>query len=274
MHSAGRQTAVGKRRRVWRLLWGALVPGVMGLAGCANFWDEVTARDFDPRSLFNKPNPLVVLARTDDGAMRAKALRALREPAQCGGNAQDQEMVVQVLTVAATTDRQPLCRLAAIKSLGHFKDPRAAEALCKVYQNPKPFPAETSVIIDQQALTALGQTGGPAARDLLVRVAGEPPRTAESSELEKQMALDRRLTAVRALAHFKNYDVTEALVKVLQIEKDVALRDGANESLQVVTGKKLPPDAKAWENVIHPANGGHEDTVAQEPGWKAILGWR
>jgi hypothetical protein len=246
------------------------------LSGCANFWDEVTSRDFEPKNLFVKPNPLDVLAHSNDGSKRAQALRSLREPLQYGGSQKDQDVFVEILTTAATADRQPLCRLAAIKALGHFKDPRAVEALRNAYLEAKPFAPETNTIIGQQALVALGQTGSPAARDLLVRVAGEPPKTADSSEQEKQQAMDLRLTAVRALANpkFSHYEVTDTLVKVLQTEKDVAMRDRAHESLQVVTGKKLPPDARAWEDLLHKSGKG-ADALAQEPARKGnVLGWR
>ena len=30
----------------------------LSLSGCANFWDEVTSRDFEVKALFVKPNPL------------------------------------------------------------------------------------------------------------------------------------------------------------------------------------------------------------------------
>ena len=50
---------------------------------------------------------------------------ALREPLQNGGAQKDQDVVVNVLTTAAESDRQVVCRMAAISSLRHFKDPRA-----------------------------------------------------------------------------------------------------------------------------------------------------
>ena len=77
--------------------------------------------------MFTKPNPLLVLRDSSDGDKRAKALRALREPKQYGGGDAEQEAIVSILTTAATTEKQPLCRLAAIQSLGHFKDPRAVK---------------------------------------------------------------------------------------------------------------------------------------------------
>src|SRR5262249_27699053 len=196
-------------------------------------WDEVTSRDFTIDKLWSKPNPMRVQLESDDGDLQAKALRSLREPLQHGGTQKDQDAYVQILTAAATKDPQPLCRLAAIRSLGRFKDPRAVEALQNAFflaNAADGFPSETHTVIRQQALAALGQQGSPAARELLVRVAKEPPVAAEGSEQEKQQALDLRLAAIRALGNYKHYDTTRALVEVLAKEKDVALRDRAHEA--------------------------------------------
>jgi HEAT repeat protein len=222
-----------------------------GAPGCASFVDDVTSRDFDVKNLFVKPNPLAVLKNSSDGNQRAKALRSLREPPATGEFQKEHELYVQILTTAATKDAQPLCRLAAIKSLGTFKDPRAAEALDKAFLETNQFTPETNNIIRQQALAALGKVGGRVARNRLVLVAREPPTAPNTTEQEKQEALDLRLTAVRALAHFSTYDVAETLVKILKTEKDVAMRDRAHESLVVVTGKHLPPDAKEWDDLLH-----------------------
>ena len=62
-----------------------------GLCGCANFWDDVTSRDFKIKSLWEpRPNPMVVLRDSTDGDERAKALRALQEPKQHGGSDTDE----------------------------------------------------------------------------------------------------------------------------------------------------------------------------------------
>jgi HEAT repeat protein len=113
-----------------------------------------------------------------------------------------------------------------------------------------------------RALAALGQTGQPAAVELLARVAREP--ATEGTDTAKQQALDVRIAAVRALGRFSHYQATEALVRVLQTEKDPALRDRAHEALQAATGKKLPPDFAAWDQLLHqPA--GPAATVAGPP---------
>ncbi len=241
----------------------------LGLCGCAGFWDDVTSRDFSFSAFFVKPNPMLVLRDSTDGDKRAKALRALHEPKQYGGTDEEQEVVVKILTTAAATEKQPLCRLAAIQALGHFKDPRAVQGLKDAFFNASAFAPETSTVIRCQALTALGQTGNADAVELLARVVREPP--AEGPNVDKQQTLDIRIAAARALGNFSHYQATEALVHVLQTEKDVALRDRAHESLELSTGKKLPPDAKAWEELLHQPN---DQNVAQEQPKKIqLLGW-
>jgi HEAT repeat protein len=220
--------------------------------GCANFWDDVTSRDFSWHSMFSKPNPLVVLRDSSDGDQRAKALASLREPKQLGGTDADQDAIVRILVTAAATEKQPLCRLAAIESLGRFKDPRAVNGLVEAFYNASAFAPETATVIRCEALTALSETGNPAAVELLARVVREPP--AEGTELERQQSLDVRIAAARALGKFSHYQATEALVRVMQTDKDIALKDRAYESLVEATGKKLPPDAKEWDQLLHQAS--------------------
>jgi len=260
-----------------RWVWAALVS--LGLCGCAGFWDRVTSRDYKLGETFGpKPNPLVVIAKSNDGDKRAAAYAELREPKQYGGSDAEQDAVVLVLVAAARSDSQPLCRLNAIHTLGSFKDPRAVQGLIDAYfavnETPRPaktmgrldtlsstgsgIPQATANIIQVEALLALGKTKStsPAVLDLLTRVAAQPSSAVEVSEEEKRLVLDLRIAAVRALGNFSQYQSTEALLKVLQKEKDVALRDRAVESLQLATGKKLGDDAKGWEDLLHnPASG-------------------
>jgi hypothetical protein len=224
------------------------------LCGCSGFWDDVTSRDFTVKGMFSKPNPMIVLRDSTDGDKRAKALRALQEPKQYGGSDQEQDAVVRILTTAAVNEKQPLCRLAAIQSLGKFQDPRAVDGLKEAFYNANKFSPDTSTLLRCQALTALGQTGNPAAIDLLARVVREPP--AAGADFEKQRALDVRIAAARALSKFNEPPALEAMVSVLKNEKDVALRDRVHESLQVATGKKLPADSQEWESVVQAAPSG------------------
>jgi HEAT repeat protein len=248
-----------------------LLPVAVSLlpCGCAEFWDDITSREFSISTYFEKPNALLVLQDSPDGDKRAKALRALHEPKLYGGTDTDQDAVVKILIAAATTEKQPLCRLAAIDVLGHFKDPRAVEGLTTAFYNANSFGPDAATVIRCQALTALGQTANPAALELLVKVVREPP--AEGPETDRQQALDVRSAAARALGGFNQYQATEALVHVLQTEKDVALRDRAHESLMASTGKKLPPDAKAWEELLHQP--GTNEAAAEAASKPKLLSW-
>jgi hypothetical protein len=231
---------------------------VLGLSGCASFWDDVTSRDFSFKAFFVPPNPLVVLRDSTDGDQRCRALLALKEPKAHGGTDLDQAAVVKILATAAATEKQPLCRLAAIQSLGHFKDPQATQGLIDAFyaagNNATP---ETATVLRCSALNSLGETHNPGAVELLARVVKEPP--AEGTEVERQQSLDVRIAAARALGNFSHYQATDSLVNVLRTEKDVALRDRAHESLKQATGKDLPPDAQAWEQALYqtPSDGNH-----------------
>jgi HEAT repeat protein len=233
----------------------------LALAGCANFWDDVTARDFNFKTYFSRPpEPLVVLRDSTDGNQRAKALAALREPEQNGGSVEEQEVVVKVLITSATQDRQPWCRRAAIASLGHFKDPRVVDALRDAYYSAGSFSPEIATVLRVHTLDALGNVGNDAAVDFLVKVLREPP--VEGAEQDKQQKTDERIAAARALGHFKHYQATSALVDVLRSEDNVSLRDSARVSLVTATGANLPADAKQWDDLLHPTDQG---AVAAKP---------
>jgi hypothetical protein len=269
-----------------------LLPACLGSSGCAGVWDDVTSRDFKVTTIFTKSEPDEVLARSTDGDKRAKALRALREPKQSGGSDADQERILNLLVTAAVSDRQPLCRLAAIQSLGHFHDPRAVQGLIDAYYavteqradgpgaasgalfTARPvdlgsgFTPEMTNRIQCQALTSLGETGNQRAVELLTTVVREPKAEGQG----KQQATDVRIAAARALAKFPHYQATESLVHVLQTEKDVALRDASYESLRVATGKDLPPDPKAWENLLH-QEGVEAMASAERSGLQKVVGY-
>jgi HEAT repeat protein len=100
-----------------------------------------------------------------------------------------------------------------------------------------------------QSLRALGDQANPAAVEHLVTVLKQPP--ARGADVDKQMVLDERIAAARALAKFHDRRAEEALLDVMKSEKDIALRDRAHESLQTATGKKLPDDPAAWEDYLH-----------------------
>jgi hypothetical protein len=241
------------------------------LSGCAGFWDDVTSRDFHFKDMFKPaPDPLVVLRTSTDGDKRRKALLALREPLQNGGKQEDQDVVVKVLIWNATSDPQPLCRMAAIDSLQHFKDPRAAQALVDAYERASYFQRErpeTAAVIRCQTLAALGVNGNPAGVELLVGIVKEPPTAGPNKD--QQQSMDERIAAARALAHFPQYRAADALVHVLRSERDsVALRNRVTESLQEMTGEEFGGDAQAWEDFLHKS--GKDQLAKKKSIWDSI----
>lgn len=243
-------------------------PGHMGLSlalcalvgGCA-FLDEFSFRHLR-EDLAPDPDPLVVIRSSNDGNKRAKALRNLHEPQATGGSQQDQDVIVKILTHSATHEAQALCRMAAIDSLRTFKDPRAVEAIKDAYYRAGSFNPETATVIRCQAMAALGEMGNPSAIDLLVRVLREPP--VEGPDQDRQLKMDERIAAARALGRFQQYQGTAALVDVLRNEEDIALRTRAHQSLVSATGQELPPDAKTWADFLH--NPASKPAVARQPG--------
>lgn len=239
---------------------GLILPLPLMLGGCASFWDEVTSRDFSLKEKFQpaKP-PLEVLQTTTDGDKRAKALAQLNEPLRHGGTQEQQDLVVKVLVDAATTDRQSLCRLRAIESMKKFKDPRVVEGLKEAYYRAGSFNPEIASVIRAQSLEALGATGNPESVELLVKVANEP--AVVGAEQDRQMKIDERTAAARALGNFREGDASVALLNILKADKDVALRDTARSSLQKITGHKAPADARMWEEYLA------KDPASRESSW-------
>jgi HEAT repeat protein len=229
-------------------LWCAVL--LLSTCGCTGFWDTVTSRNFHVKDLYSHEEPLVVLRDSSDGHKRSQALCRLEEPNQHRGKAEDQELYLKILTKAATEERDPLCRLGAIRALGGYKDPRAARVLEDVYQQRLPFTPELNTVLRQQALASVVQTGNPDSRSLLIRVARSPGGAVDSSLVDRQQTQDERLTAIRGLAKYKQPDAIETLVHILETEKDVALHDRAHESLKIATGKNLPDDGKAWRQLV------------------------
>jgi hypothetical protein len=239
-----------------------LVPAALA-GGCAGFWDTVTSRDFKFKDLYARPEPLTVLKTSDDGTARAQALAALREPLQNGGSQQDQEAVLKLLSESAVGASAPLCRIAAMKALGRFKDPRAADVLCSVTEQNLSFTSEVNNWIRLEALKGLAETGQPVAVKRLVEVAKEPP--AEGSSQDRQEVLERRLTAIRGLGKYNYPESNETLVYLLGHDKDVAIRDRAFGSLRSATGKDLPPNPDEWVAYLHPDPSRPNQPVARQP---------
>jgi PBS lyase HEAT-like repeat len=249
-------------------------------AGCANFWDDVTSQKFKEhpfQTMFTTPDPVLVLRDPEStGDERAKAMRRLKQPTMIGGGNALLDEEMQYLTAAALNDKQPLCRLAAIETLGRFQHPQVVPTLIAAYTklqtdatptNPDGTPAlarssqiweraftpETVTLIQCRTLRSLGETKNPAALPTLLAAVRSEPRK-DASEAEKQQARDVRTAAVRALGNFPgDGQVAAALVQTMQSERDIALRDRAQESLVAVTGRDLPADPQVWQRYLeHP----------------------
>jgi hypothetical protein len=221
---------------------------LLSLAGCASSsWDDATAVSPTGKFadtvalrfhlLFHKIDPMQTLAESTDGDLRARAYRMLKEPKQTGGNEQEQAHLLEVLAAAAKTEKQTICRLAAVEKLGEFQDPRAVKALTDAFYAPANF-SDKQPVVRMACLTSLGRTGDASGLETLTEAALRDP------------SMDVRIAAAQALGNFKDYQAPQALVEILKQEKNGALRHQAAESLQQITGKDLPADATAWEDFL------------------------
>jgi HEAT repeat protein len=221
----------------------------LGTGGCGDTWDVITSRDFHFKDIFAaQPDPLWLAENSPDGDKRARGLRALEEPLQHGGTQEQQDRIVRLLITRATTDPNALCRLAATHAMSRFKDPRVVDGLKMAYfqDNPLPVtpPPEILSAIRCQAIEALGATGHPDAL-VVIKRAFEIPQ--DGRDAPTQEKTNERIAAARALRHFPQPDVAATLVAILRTEKDVALRNRANDSLQEMTGRDFPPEARDWD---------------------------
>ena len=229
----------------WTWRW-ALIASIAVAPGCANFWDDITARDFSVRNWWTHEDPLIVLRDSTDGWKRAKAISQLNNPK----TQEEREQYFKIASTAALSDAQPMCRLAAITVLGQSKDARAPKILEDVYLQRLPYTPELAKVVRQQALAALEETGEANSRSLFIRVARQPGADATSATADHLQTLDERLAAIRALSKYSQPDVVETLVHLMESDRDVAIRSRAWDSLKTVTKKDLPNDAKAWREML------------------------
>ncbi len=236
------------------LRWAGGIFVAVNLCGCATApsWDDLTSREFAVKSLWTTPAPpLEVIAKSSDGYARAKAFNMLDETS----NREENDKRLQALQAGAVADRDPLCRLAALRTLGRYKsEPRAANILTEVYLGNPGMSAENNAFIRQQALTSL-QTNSPAdAKQLFLQAARQPNGSLTgAAQRDRTEILDERLTAIRALAKYPQPDSLETLVRLIETEKDTAIRKCAHESLVTATKKDIPldKDGKAWREFVN-----------------------
>lgn len=260
-------------REVPKAVRWCVLAGGLGLAGTGctyHNWDEITSRDFKVQDLYKTPDPMTVLRENPDGDARAKAMNRLKEPAKNGRSA-EQDEAVAILSRQAVSAPEPLCRLAAIAALGRFDDARTTAPLIQAYNSAgaeKSFTPDIARQVQTAAVTALGRKRQPEAVALLVQAASKPeqerkPATAQPAsfpgdsprvDTDTPAAREIRLAAVRALGVSRSPQAIPVLLSHLS-DKDVAIRDEAQKSLESITGRKnVPPDAQAWQTAIA---GGH-----------------
>jgi len=211
------------------------------LAGCASFWDDVTSRDFSVKQYFSpSPDPIEVLKTSTDGDSRAKAYSRLEKPygqTTDGLQSASNEEVVRLLTHGATAEPQPLCRMAAIRSLGKYPDPRCATSLIRAYDAAETLAPDLAYMVRCQAISALGETKQPEAAVFLAEVAKKPTKS-DIADRERGQYRDVRLAAVRALKNYPGSEMAAITAQQLMAnEKDVAVRDRARETYAAVTGQ-------------------------------------
>lgn len=260
--------------------------GVLVLAGCAGTWDKVSSRKFREaplHAMFGSDDPMTVLRTKVEGNERAEAMRQLKEPAQNGGTAQEQDEALQILGTAATSDLSPILRTAAVDALGRFQDPRVVKMLIAAYHSADGMPsdpARTSGGIEQaggrrsdlsdplsvlgpvgfepayvstvrsRTATALSQTNSPEAVAFLASVAAGGGKK-DGDEVDTTDR-DVRSAAVCGLGQMRKPEAVTALARVLKDEsgRDVVLAQNAHIGLKELTGKDLPADPEQWNQVI------------------------
>jgi len=254
-------------------LAGLAVGLAVAAGGCNGFWDDMTSREFwSKESWGRQPDPLEVLQTSRDGDKRHRALVELGDidPRSLGSDETDAMM--KVLADAATTERQVWARIAAVKALGNWNDPRAVEGLKDAYYRAGAFPGEAGASLRVQSLAALGRCGHPSAADILVKVLSEPPSA--GSETERQQKLEERLAAARALGSYPNATGAQALVAVLRSEADPGLRRRSHESLVQMTGRQFPPEADVWEKYLADPSSAPSPTFGERLQEVLPVGWR
>lgn len=256
--------------------------------GCAGTIDTLTSQRFkdDPfRVMFSSEDPMWVLENVPEGDQRAKAMAAVKEPKQRGGNDEEQKRVMELIAASATSDKQVVCRLGAIEALSRFDDPQSSKILVAAYHNaaieaPKDegnsdivqagrkvrtqfapvstFTPDQVVMIQCRALEALGKKRTPEGLALLCEVAAKPAKKETKPEADPlaasdlgQDSFDLRLAAIRALAHYKNdMQAARVLYQIMTTEREVGPRCRAYDSLKKVTGKDFEWNSPDWRLVL------------------------
>jgi HEAT repeat protein len=240
-------------RSMARTMWMAAAAAAFGLTGCAGTYDLVTSQRFKERpfhTLFASEDPIEVLEKVQEGDDRVRAMRNLKEPRENCGTAAQQDRVIAILQASATTEKRPLCRLAAVEALGRFKDPRAGQILIAAYHNApndggptagagspegvtpaavsglaikgalSTFTPETVTTLQCLSLEAIGKTRSADGLQLLLQVASAPAERPKLGGVQPAGALVS-LEATNLPSEGDKIDVRLAAIRALgNYEKD------------------------------------------------------
>lgn len=233
----------------------------IGVAGCGHFYEDISARndkgewwDFGYKwdlAMNQGGPPLEVLAKSQDGDLRRRAIERLNEP----GDAKEREHYIMVLSTAARSERDAISRLTAVQKLGTYKDPAATKALVEAYSIPANI-QEKNGIIQVTIVQSLGKTKDPAG--LTTLVAALDPKNSE----------DLRASAAHSLGKFPPsqplYDASAALLASMKQDKSTAVKHEAHQSLVRITGRDLPANPQVWDQAFQQAAAKGEP-LAKEP---------
>ncbi|HMP02203.1 MAG TPA: HEAT repeat domain-containing protein [Gemmatales bacterium] len=244
-----------------------------GMAGCGHLWEDVTSRSNEPGVwanmsyrwdlVFNRPEPLEVLASSHDGDMRRRALVTL-DTKGSWWKKEDPEVLMRVLTTSAAQERDPINRALAIERLVELDDPRVPRMLIDFYGAEINADAR-GLPVRIAAVRGMGQVKDSVTIETLTGIVHN-----------RELPTDLRLAAADSLGNHENHDAAGALVKVLRDDRDVAIKYRAHQSLQKMSGRKdIPARADAWEEAFREAAATGQP-MRQEPNpmLKLVTWWR
>ncbi len=127
---------------------------------------------------------------------------------------------------------------------------------------PTGFQPEWVTAIRCRIADSLGHTNRPEAAKFLAVVAGA---AGSDTAIEGNDDREVRLAAVRGLGRCRQPESVIALAQVLNAEidkQDTAVIDRTHQGLVRLTGKRLPPDPRQWNEVVQAGV-----VIAPEPSW-------
>ncbi len=214
-----------------------------GSAGCNKSQADIDASiNTTLREMMIKRTPqqrAIEALQTENADERRKALRDVLRDKQATA-----EWAVKVFASVAKTDPDPQVRCIAIKGLKKSADERVTEPLLMILnykeypQKVVPPPPEvrwdaTEVISYMSDFGGIpGEHWDWAQRTLVRLVTDERDRNV-------------RIEAAQGLGNFPHRSALDALIRALE-DRDFAVRDAAEKSLQRLTGEHHDYDADAW----------------------------